>query len=248
MRARKIRADQSPSLSWPRDVSHEPRMTIGQVSERVQAEFPALTVSKIRFLEEEGLLSPYRSATGYRKYSDADMERLRYILAEQRDSYRPLRVIRDQLRALDAGHEVDRVPTAHVVSDHGKTRLPASDHVSVRQLCDLTGTSKSDIEEFTKLGLITPDLGGYFPTRCVHVVQLLLTLRKEGISPRNLRSVRRAAERNADIIDHSVAAIRARGRSGDVERARARSEELAEVTGQLHQEFLRLAVDKLAEG
>ena len=137
MNARKLRAEQTQPLSWPRDVSHEPRMTIGQVTEQVKAEFPALTVSKIRFLETEGLISPYRNSTGYRKYSAADVERLRYILTEQRDSYRPLRVIRDQLRALDAGHEVERVPTARVVTDHGHNRLPSSDHISVRQLCDL---------------------------------------------------------------------------------------------------------------
>ncbi|MDO5048327.1 MAG: MerR family transcriptional regulator [Actinomycetaceae bacterium] len=223
-------------------------MTIGQVTEQVKTEFPAITVSKIRFLETEGLLSPYRSTTGYRKYSTADVERLRYILTEQRDSYRPLRVIRDQLRALDAGHEVERVPTARVVSDKGQTRLPSTDHISVRQLCDLTGTSKDDVEEFTKLGLLSPDLGGYFPTRSIRIVQHILTLRSEGIDPRNLRGVRQAAERHADIIDHSVSSIRARGRSGDVERARARSQELAEVTGELHREFLRLSIDRLAEG
>jgi DNA-binding transcriptional MerR regulator len=247
MNARKLRAEQTQPLSWPRDVSHEPRMTIGQVTEQVKAEFPALTVSKIRFLETEGLISPYRNSTGYRKYSAADVERLRYILTEQRDSYRPLRVIRDQLRALDAGHEVERVPTARVVTDHGHTRLPSSDHISVRQLCDLTGTSKEDIEEFTKLGLLSPDLGGYFPTRSIRVVQYILELRSKGIDPRNLRGVRLAAERHADIVDHAVAPIRGRSRSGDVEKARARSQEFAEVTADLHREFLRLAVDRLAD-
>ncbi|MDO5719538.1 MAG: MerR family transcriptional regulator [Actinomycetaceae bacterium] len=222
-------------------------MTIGQVLERVKPQFPALTISKIRFLENEGLLSPWRNPAGYRKYSLADIERLRYILAEQRDSYRPLKVILEQLRALDAGHEVDRVPTARLVADRGKTQLPATDHVSVRQLCDLTGTSKSDIEQFVQLGLINPDLSGYFATRCVHVVNLILALRRQGIAPRNLRVVRNSAERTADLIDQSVESMRARGRAGDIERARAQSQELAELTADLQREFLRLAIDKLSQ-
>ncbi|MDO5729151.1 MAG: MerR family transcriptional regulator [Actinomycetaceae bacterium] len=222
-------------------------MTIGQVLEIVKPHFPALTVSKIRFLENEGLLSPWRNAAGYRKYSAADVERLKYILAEQRDSYRPLKVILEQLTALDAGHEVERVPTARVVSEDGQTRLPASQHISVRQLCDLTGTSREDIEEFVRVGLITPDLGGYFPTRSIYAVNLILSLRTQGIAPRNLRSIRNSAERMADLIDQTVESTRARGRSGDIERARARSHELAELMADLQREFLRLSIEKLSQ-
>lgn len=240
------RAESSEPESWPRDVSHEPRLSIGQVTEQVGAEFPALTVSKVRYLESEGLISPQRTESGYRKYSAADVERLRFVLSEQRDSYRPLRVIREQLQALDAGHEIERIPTARVVSEHGNTRLPSSDHVSVRQLCDLTGASKAEIKEFTKLGLLSPDLGGYFRSNSIKVVQLLRELRSQGIDPRNLRTVRQAAERHADIIDNTVSPMRARGRAADLERARARSAELGELAADLHREFLRLAIDKLS--
>lgn len=247
MSARAQRAAKPETQPWPRDVSHEPQMTIGQVLEIVKPHFPALTVSKIRFLENEGLLSPWRNAAGYRKYSAADVERLKYILAEQRDSYRPLKVILEQLTALDAGHEVERVPTARVVSEDGQTRLPASQHISVRQLCDLTGTSREDIEEFVRVGLITPDLGGYFPTRSIYAVNLILSLRTQGIAPRNLRSIRNSAERMADLIDQTVESTRARGRSGDIERARARSHELAELMADLQREFLRLSIEKLSQ-
>lgn len=247
MSARRQRATEAQTLSWPRDVSHEPRMTIGQLTDRVKSEFPALKLSKVRYLESEGLLEPQRTSAGYRKYSEADRERLRYILTQQRDSFLPLAVIRDQLKALDAGHEVERVPTARIVSDSGQTRLPSTDHVSVRQLCDLTGTSTSDIRELTNLGLLTPDMGGYYPTRSIKVVQLVLKLRENGVDPRNLRGVRMAAERHADLVDNAVSHIRSRGRGSDIERARARSQELSEVTADLHREFLRLAIDRLAE-
>ena len=93
---------------WPCGISREPELSIGQLVERLKAEFPAITQSKVRFLEDKGLVVPARTSAGYRKYSQADLERLRYVLASQRDSYSPLDVIRDQLRALDAGHEVSR--------------------------------------------------------------------------------------------------------------------------------------------
>ncbi|KGF02051.1 transcriptional regulator FtsR [Actinomyces sp. S4-C9] len=247
MSAKRLRLENETPISWPRDVSHEARFSIGQVTEQVKPEFPALTVSKIRYLESEGLLEPERTDSGYRKYSSADIKRLRFILTEQRDSYRPLRVIREQLAALDAGHEIDRMPTARVVSDKGVTKVPSREHVSVRELCDLTGASKAEIEEFTTLGLLSPDLSGYFRAKSVKVVELLLQIRNEGISPRNLRTVRQAAERHADIIDTTVQPLRARGRASDIERARARSAEIAELTADLHREFLRMAIDKLSD-
>ena len=247
MSAKRLRLEKETPISWPRDVSHEARFSIGQVTEQVKPEFPALTVSKIRYLESEGLLEPERTDSGYRKYSSADIERLRFILTEQRDSYRPLRVIREQLAALDAGHEIDRMPTARVVSDKGVTKAPSREHVSVRELCDLTGASKAEIEEFTTLGLLSPDLSGYFRAKSVKVVELLMQIRSEGISPRNLRTVRQAAERHADIIDTTVQPLRARGRASDIERARSRIAEIAELTAELHREFLRMAICKLSD-
>ena len=89
--------------SWPHDVDHSPGLSIGRVVDALKAEFPAISLSKVRYLESEGLVSPARTGSGYRKYSAADVERLRYVLTEQRDSFTPLSVIRGQLDALDAG-------------------------------------------------------------------------------------------------------------------------------------------------
>ena len=71
---------------WPRGISREPELSIGQLVERLKGEFPAITQSKVRFLEDKGLVVPARTLAGYRKYSRADIERLRYVLASQRDS------------------------------------------------------------------------------------------------------------------------------------------------------------------
>lgn len=107
--------------SWPHDADHSPELSIGRVVDALKDEFPAISLSKVRYLESEGLVSPARTGSGYRKYSAADVERLRYVLTEQRDSFTPLSVIRGQLDALDAGHEPVRRRVAQVVSSEGQT-------------------------------------------------------------------------------------------------------------------------------
>ena len=109
--------------SWPHDADHSPELSIGRVVDALKDEFPAISLSKVRYLESEGLVSPARTGSGYRKYSAADVERLRYVLTEQRDSFTPLSVIRGQLDALDAGHE----PVRH--APHPQKIL----HLCVRQ-------------------------------------------------------------------------------------------------------------------
>jgi DNA-binding transcriptional MerR regulator len=93
-----------------RGTSGEPVMSIGEVLSRLRPEFPDVTISKLRFLEAEGLVEPYRAPSGYRKYAPAHLERLRFILTAQRDRYLPLRVIREQIEALDRGERVLGLP------------------------------------------------------------------------------------------------------------------------------------------
>ncbi|QWW18680.1 MerR family transcriptional regulator [Schaalia sp. 19OD2882] len=233
-------------VPWPRGVSRKASLTIGQVVETLAKEFPAITVSKVRYLEDQELVSPTRTASGYRKYSPADVARLRFVLQRQRDTFAPLRVIGDELRALDAGHEPAPSRSARVVASEGRVvdvgnrpAVPASD------LCDLTGADLETLERFTRLGLVTPDLAGYFPSRCIQVVSLLLQLEGCGIDVRTLRAVRTGAERSADIIDQTVTSQHSRRRAGDAERAAARSAELGELFADLHREMLRVSLHNL---
>lgn len=233
---------------WPRGFSQEPEYPIGVVAEMVATEFPATTVSKIRFLEDKGLVKPHRSASGYRKYSRCDVERIRFILTQQRDSYAPLKVIGDQLQALDAGHDVNPVPTARLVASDGKTVLPRSgDTLTARELSDVTGVSVERLEEYVRLGLLSPDLGGHFLSRSVNVVNLILLLDEAGVPARNLRSVRQGAERSADIVDQFVSSRENRRKPGESERSRAQAADLSELFGRLHQEFLAVGVEKLSQ-
>ncbi|MCD4557992.1 transcriptional regulator FtsR [Schaalia sp. lx-100] len=239
----------SLSLSpWPRGVSHEAVLTIGQVVEILTGEFPAVTLSKIRYLEDQGLVAPQRTGSGYRKYSRADVERLRFILMRQRDSFAPLRVIGDELRALDAGQEVEPVPTARVVASEGRVVLPGNRPlIPARDVADLAGTDVETLERYSRLGLITPDLSGYFPSRCVQVVRLVVLLESHGVDARTLRTVRNSAERCADLIDQTVSSQRSRRRASDMEKAAARSMEFGELFGDLYQEMLRVSLSQLNE-
>ena len=231
---------------WPRGVDRSPVLSIGQLGSELKSEYPAITLSKVRFLEEQGLVSPARTGAGYRKYSRADIERLRFILAAQRDSFTPLKIIGDQLRALDAGHEVRPAPRARVVASQGRVVLPSNARsISARDLADLTGVGVDALERFVKLGLIAPDLGGYFPSRAVQIVSLLVSLEDSGFDVRLLRSVRTGAERSADIIAQTVASQSSRLRSGDAERAIARTGEAGELLADLHREFLRVSLSQL---
>lgn len=240
--------DESTVSQWPRGVSREPIMAIGQVVKILAREFPATTLSKVRFLEDKGLVCPHRTAAGYRKYSQADVERIRFILAKQRDSYAPLRVIGEELEALDAGLDIEPTPRARLVASNGRSLDPEPGrHLSVREVGEMTGCNRQQLESYARFGLITPDLGGRFPSSTVPLVRLINDLVSAGIPARNLRAIRNGAERSADIIDQTLSSSRRRDRPGDRERVRAQAEEMADYAAALHRAFLRVAIESLGE-
>ncbi|MPV36746.1 MerR family DNA-binding transcriptional regulator [Georgenia subflava] len=221
-------------------------MSIGGVLAVLKPEFPAVSISKLRFLEEQGLVTPRRTGSGYRMYSRADAERIRFALTAQRDSYLPLRVIRDQLADLDAGRAVEQPSRARVVTRDGELVTPPSGaRVSAAELCELTGASEAELDEMAQAGLVLADTRGRFPGRAVQVVQAALALARHGISARHLRTVRTGAERQADVIDQVVAPTRSQRSGVARERSAAQAAELAELYARLHAELLRTAVDQL---
>ncbi|MCK6209133.1 MerR family transcriptional regulator [Georgenia sp. EYE_87] len=221
-------------------------MSIGAVLAVLKPEFPAVTISKLRFLEEQGLVTPRRTGSGYRMYSRADAERIRFALTAQRDSYLPLRVIREQLADLDAGREVEQSAHARVVTRDGELVRPATGaRVSAKEICELTGATEAELDEMAQAGLVLADTRGRFPGRSVQVVQAVLALGRHGISARHLRTVRTSAEREADVIDQVVAPTRAQRSGAARERSAAQAGELAELYVTLHAELLRSAVDRL---
>ncbi|MDR2453505.1 MAG: MerR family transcriptional regulator, partial [Bifidobacteriaceae bacterium] len=99
-----------PGPAWPAGLSHRAAYSISGVLEALQEQFPALTISKLRYLEDQGLLAPERTASGYRRYSEADIERLAWVLTQQRDHFLPLKVIRTRLAQLDAAPQPAAAP------------------------------------------------------------------------------------------------------------------------------------------
>ncbi|MDO4901562.1 MerR family transcriptional regulator [Actinomyces sp.] len=214
-------------------------MKIGEVVERLKGEFPALSVSKVRYLEAEGLISPHRVGNGYRRYSTADLERLRYTLTAQRDEYLPLSVIRERLSELDA--QVDApppAPVARVVASGGRTVSGALD---AEDLVHHSEATLEQIEELVAVGVIAPDAHGRFDSRALTTVALALKADRLGIPLRNLRAVRSAAEREADAIDLATRHKRNRSTTAGEDAAA----ELAAVLADLHVSLLHRAVEAL---
>jgi len=222
-------------------------LSIGEVLAKLRPEFSDVTISKIRFLESEGLIEPQRTPSGYRKFTSADIQRLRYILSAQRDQYLPLKVIREHLEAMDRGLEPPvgpgaspRVPVAVV---HGGG-YPDSDDFA-RDGADLrlskdellaTADIDSDLlQALESYGLIRARRnGGHYDSDAVVVAQAAGELAAYGIEPRHLRAFKSAAEREAGLIEQVVTPL-LRGRGADAKgRAEETTRALAALSVRLH--------------
>lgn len=184
-------------------------MSIGEVLDHLRGEFPDITVSKLRFLESEGLVEPVRTPAGYRKYSPADVARLRYVLTAQRDHYLPLRVIREHLAAIDRGEPVP-APT-------GALRLPApgtapeaeQTHVRLSRadLLDRAGLTDATLSELEQHGLVLARAGGWYDADALTVASVARQLGEYGLEPRHLRPYRTAADREVGMFAQLVAPL-----------------------------------------
>lgn len=235
---------------WPPGVSRTPTMSIGAALSILQREFPTVSVSKIRFLEEQGLVAPHRTPAGYRTYSQADVERLRFALAAQRDSFLPLKVIRERLDELDAGATGIPAPGARVVSEDGElTGATNRSRLTAEQLAEAAGCDVTAVEALTSAGLIAVDAGNKYQASAVEIVRLAAQLAEHGIDGRHLRTLRSAAERQLDLIDQIVAPVRSHrtGPSSAASRAKAHSlaSDLSETFSRLHTALVRAGIDRL---
>jgi DNA-binding transcriptional MerR regulator len=216
------------------------RRTIGAVLAALTPDFPDLTISKIRFLEAEGLLTPHRTGSGYRTYTDADIERLRYILTAQRDRFWPLKVIRDALDALDRG----LAPTEPTAEEGGRPRVPDSStdpdaptldqltaaptlRLTSRELRDAAGLDRPTFDALENFGLVRPDASGHFDEDALAVARTAAALSAYGVEPRHLRPFRTAADREIGLVQQVVTPHRAA--SGKAGRTGAQADPTPEV-------------------
>jgi len=199
-------------------------MTIGAVLAALSPDFPDVSISKIRFLEAEGLVTPERTGSGYRTFSPADLERLRYILTAQRDRFWPLKVIREALDQLDRGLEPayddltparPQVPAA-VTNPHLPTgaELGRRSHLRLTdaELREAAGLDEPTFEALSTFGLLHPDAGGHYGEAALAVARASGALAAYGIEPRHLRQFRTAAEREIGLVQQVLAPVQGRKR------------------------------------
>lgn len=201
-------------------------MSIGVVLERLRAEFPDVTVSKIRFLESEGLITPQRTASGYRRFTDEDVKRLRYILVTQRDNYTPLKVIREQLQAMDSGQVTALLSAgdAEPMISAENFRKPALTRLTDEDVAEQAGCDVEAVAELTEISVICPDASGLYTADDVRTVTTAQALREFGFTANHLKRLRTAADRQADLIAQ-VAGPVAHGKEAT---AKARAEEIGQ--------------------
>jgi DNA-binding transcriptional MerR regulator len=212
--------------------------TIGNVCRRLKAEFPDISISKIRYLEDQGLLTLKRTQGGYRLFSEDDVDRLETILRLQRDEFLPLRVIREELAG--AGRERRR---------RRAVGAPEED-VDLDEVCARAGIDAKTVRELEEFGLIEPHVEGrqrLYSETDVEIAAACDTLARYGIAPRHLRAFRTAADRESALIEALVApALRSR----NVDRRRAGMEDLqqlAETAQELSQLLFARNVRRLAD-
>jgi DNA-binding transcriptional MerR regulator len=182
-------------------------MTIGAVCEVLRREFPDISISKIRYLEDQKLLSPRRTEGGYRLYSAADVMRLRTILRLQRDEFLPLRVIRQELAAGRADQDEDGEGEQRGRSRRIAVSTPSEERRSLDQLLDQTGAEERLVRELVEYGVLAPrgrgGESGYDPVE-VEIVRVAAELARFGVAPRNMRVLRTSTDREAVLIEQVV--------------------------------------------
>ena len=225
-------------------------LSIGEVLSKLRPEFSDVTISKIRFLETEGLIDPARTPSGYRKFTQADLERLRYVLSAQRDQYLPLRVIKENLDALDRGLEpaanggavVPRVASINgelaPMSFIGDKTLK----LSRSELISAAGITEKQLEECEGYGLISIK-GRYYDGDALAIAKVVSDLSAFGIEVRHLRSYKTSADREVGLIEQISAPLAKQKGAEASARAQEVEKELAALSVKLHASLISAALN-----
>ena len=248
----------TPAVSRRDTARTDAAMSIGEVLAQLRADFPDVTVSKIRLWETEGLVEPARTASGYRKFSHDDVERLRYAMTLQRDRYWPLRRIREHLDAVQRGAE-DPVPGAGGPrpapapgADAGDTpsflRAAGSTRLSPQELCSRASLSTEQLAALVAFGLVQPSASGWYDEVSAEVATAAGELSAFGIEPRHLRAFRTAAEREVGLVEQVVSPLL--GQRGASSRARAddMASEISALSLRLHAALVRAGLSRVGLG
>ncbi|KAA1416024.1 MerR family transcriptional regulator [Nocardioides humilatus] len=234
----------------------DPLLNIGQVLDLLRPDFPDITIPKIRFWEEKGLIKPERTPAGYRKFSDRDVDRLRYVLKMKRDHYLPLDVIRDHLDAIDRGlappqidEVVPTVPKVALASDG----LPAAEsfrrtdnfRLSRKELVKIAEIGDDLLGQLEDFGLISAGPTGHYDTDALVIAQAARELAEFGLEPRHLRAFKTAADREVGLVEQVVAPVRKSRDATASARAEEAISEIAALSIRLHATLVKAGLRRL---
>ena len=231
----------------------QPLMSIGEVLGQLRVDFPDTTISKLRFLEAEGLVEPQRTAAGYRKYSWDDVARLRFVLTAQRDKYLPLRVIREQLAQWDSSGDEQpgrsRPALVAVGPDGavpGRELAEPAESSQVRlgrvDLVARSGIDESTLVELERLGVLVSDPPGWYDADALIIASAVAGLASYGLEPRHLRGYRTAADREVGLFAQLVAPLARQSDPAARARAVETARELVALSEQLHAALVRVGL------
>jgi DNA-binding transcriptional MerR regulator len=230
----------------------------------------------LRFLEAEGLIEPMRAPSGYRKYTRAHVERLRFVLTAQRDRYLPLRVIREQIEALDRGERVvglaplsspPSAPAPPLVSAPVPASVPAVPRVAPvapapaprtdfadntrltrEQLAERSGLDEPGLVDLEQYGLLVPGPHGFYGVEALTVARIAAQLAEYGLEGRHLRPYRATADREVGLLAQLVTTMAKQGSPGAREHAFETVHELAALCAQLHGALVRQGLRQVLGG
>jgi len=215
-------------------------LTIGQVLNLLNPEFTELSPSKLRFLEEQELVTPQRTASGYRKYTEQDVERVRIVLELQRDKYLPLKVIRQYLADIDAG-KVPTLPGSNTtVVEH--LRQSKSFKFTELDLISETAITPVLIADARASGLLAQEP---FEAADLEIARAIMHLQRFGIQPRHLRGIKAAADREVGIIEGVVAPVLAKKDTSSRSRAAHYAMEISNQFASIQAELVRSVIAKM---
>lgn len=232
-------------------------MSIGQVLASLREDFPDVTISKIRFLEAEGLVEPQRAPSGYRRFTPADVERLRYVLGAQRDHYLPLKVIREHLDAIDRGlSPASPLGRPGVPREVGTVDGPRPEDLAREgggvtltraELLHACGATDKSLAALEAHGLVQPTRSGHYDADALAVARICVELSEFGLEPRHLRPFRLAADREIDLVDQAVGPMLRRRTDDAASRAEEAAREIAALSLQLRTALVRAGVRQVLQ-